>query len=142
VEVFFNQRELAQAWGKALKTSLPLTEHDERRLVTELFSSTAEKNPKAVSLLKEKADYLIPAVAGFLLSYDIKNVVINGHFGPDGNALIPILTECLSKTLAPRFNYLLSYRPIEDDGFAVGAAMLFQNKYYDYSVLNKNKQNS
>jgi predicted NBD/HSP70 family sugar kinase len=135
VEVFFNQRELAQAWGKALKTALPPTENDERRFVTELFSNAADKNPKAVSLLKEKADYLIPAVAGFLLSYDIKNVVINGHFGPDGNVLIPVLTEALSRTLPPAFSFSLGYRPIEDEGFASGAAMLFQNKYYDYSIM-------
>jgi hypothetical protein len=36
-------------------------------------------------------------VAGLLLSYDIKNIVINGYFGPDGEALIQTLAEALSQ---------------------------------------------
>ncbi|MDR1637951.1 MAG: ROK family transcriptional regulator [Treponema sp.] len=137
VEAFFNQRELARSWAGLSGKSFPLTpqEEEERRLTEELFSQAGKDNPEAAALLKQKAAYLVPAVAGLLLSYDIKNIVINGHFGPDGEALIAILTESLSRTLAPRFRYSLSYRPIEDEGFAAGAAMLFQNKYYDYSIL-------
>jgi len=138
VEVFFNQHELAKAWGRVSKTSLSsdLSDDDGRKFTAELFSMAAKKNPQAVSLLKKKAAYLVPAIAGLLLSYDIKNIVINGNFGPDGNVLIPILTESLSRTLAPRFLYSISYRAIDDEGFATGAAMLFQNKYYyDYSVM-------
>jgi hypothetical protein len=75
-----------------------------------------------------------------LLSYDIKDIVINGHFGPQGDALVSILSGALSRTLSSRFRHSLSYREIEDDGFAIGAAMLFQNKYYDYSVLGLNNR--
>jgi predicted NBD/HSP70 family sugar kinase len=137
VEAFFNQRELARSWAGVSGKAFPRTpsEEDERRLTEELFSQARKNNPAAAALLKEKAAYLVPAVAGLLLSYDIKNIVINGHFGPDGEALIRALTEGLSRALAPRFRYSLSYRPIEDEGFAAGAAMLFQNKYYDYSIL-------
>jgi predicted NBD/HSP70 family sugar kinase len=137
VEAFFNQRELARSWaGVSGKTfSRTPAEEDERRLTEELFSQARKNDPAAVALLRKKAAYLVPAATALLLSYDIKNIVINGHFGPDGEALIPILTEGLSRALAPRFRYSLSYRPIEDEGFATGAAMLFQNKYYDYSIL-------
>jgi predicted NBD/HSP70 family sugar kinase len=141
VEAFFNQRELARSWaGISGKTfPQPPAEKDERLLTEELFSQAWNRNPAAAALLKEKAAYLVPAVAALLLSYDIKNIVINGHFGPDGEALIRVLTEALSQALAPRFCYSLSYRPIEDEGFAAGAAMLFQNKYYDYSILDTEK---
>ena len=137
VEAFFNQRELANTWGKASGLALPpeLSEGEERRLTSELFTKAAQKNPRALTLLRKKTAYLIPAMAGLLLSYDMQNVVINGHFGPDGNVIIPILVEGLSRTLSPRFSFSLSYRPIEDEGFASGAAMLFQNKYYDYSIM-------
>ena len=140
VEAFFNQRELAGAWGRAAKRHFTqdLSEDDERVLAAELFTKAAAKNPKAVSLLKNKAACLVPAVAALLLSFDIKNVVINGHFGPDGNELIPFLAEGLSKTLVPRLRYSLGYRPIDDEGFASGAAMLFQHKYYDYSIMKNN----
>jgi predicted NBD/HSP70 family sugar kinase len=137
VEAFFNQRELARSWAGLSGQTFPRspTEEDERRLTEELFSRARKNDPPAAALLRKKAAYLTPAIAALLLSYDLKNIVINGHFGPDGEALIPILTEGLSRALAPRFRYSLSYRPIEDEGFAAGAAMLFQNKYYDYSIL-------
>jgi predicted NBD/HSP70 family sugar kinase len=137
VEAFFNQQELARSWARVSGKTFPRTsaEEDERRLTEELFTQARKNNPVAEALLKEKAAYLVPAVAGLLLSYDIKNIVINGHFGPDGETLIHILGEDLSHALAHRFSYFLSYRPIEDKGFAAGAAMLFQNKYYDYSIL-------
>jgi predicted NBD/HSP70 family sugar kinase len=137
VEVYFNQRELARAWAGAAGTPPRAgpEEQAERRLVAELFSEAGMGNPQAVSILKEKAGYLISALAGFLLSYDIKNIVINGHFGPTGEVLIPVLSDGLSRVLSSRFHCSLSYRQIEDEGFTIGAAMLFQNKYYDYSVL-------
>jgi predicted NBD/HSP70 family sugar kinase len=137
VEAFFNQRELASSWAGVSGKKFPdaLTEEEERLLTEELFSQARKNNPAAAALLNEKAAYLVPAVAGLVLSYDIKNIVINGHFGPDGEILIRALSEGLSRALAPRFRYALSYRPIEDEGFAAGAAMLFQNKYYDYSIL-------
>jgi predicted NBD/HSP70 family sugar kinase len=136
VEVFFNQRELARSWASVSGKAFPRTpaEKDERRLTEELCSQ-ARNNPAAAALLRKKVAYLVPAVAGLLLSCDIKNIVINGHFGPDGETLVQSLAEELSRVLAPRFRYSLSYRPIEDEGFATGAAMLFQNKYYDYSIL-------
>ena len=137
VEAFFNQRELANTWARVSRLAL-LPEAEERRLTAELFTGAAQKKPRALSLLRKKTAYLAPAVAGLLLSYDIKNIVINGHFGPDGGVLIPILTKELSRILSPRFQYSLSYRQIEDEGFASGAAMLFQNKYYDYSVMKNN----
>jgi predicted NBD/HSP70 family sugar kinase len=140
VEAFFNQRELARAWAKVSKTPFK-TEQDERRLAEELFSEAVKKNRRALSLLQKKAAYLLPAISSLLLSYDIKNIIINGHFGAtDGNALVSILTNGLSQALAPRFRYSLSYRPIEDEGFTIGAAMLFQNKYYDYSVLESGEK--
>jgi predicted NBD/HSP70 family sugar kinase/predicted transcriptional regulator len=144
VEAFFNQRELARSWaGISGKPFPPAPAEAEERLLAEaLFSQARNNNPAAEALLREKASYLVPAVAALLLSYDIKNIVINGHFGPDGEVLIPMLTEALSQTLAPRFRYSLSYRPIEDEGFAAGAAMLFQNKYYDYSILDEEEQNT
>jgi predicted NBD/HSP70 family sugar kinase len=137
VETFFNQRELARSWAGLSGKTFPLTlaERDERRLTEELFTQARKNNPVAATLLKKKAAYLVPAIAGLLLACDIKNIVINGHFGPDGEMLIRALDEGLSQALAHRFRYSLSYRPIEDEGFATGAAMLFQNKYYDYSIL-------
>jgi predicted NBD/HSP70 family sugar kinase len=141
VEAFFNQRELASSWAGVSGKRFPdgLTEEEERLLTEELFSQARKNNPAAAALLKKKAAYLVPAAAGLVLSYDIKNIVINGHFGPDGETLIRALDEGLSQALAPRFRYALSYRPIEDEGFAAGAAMLFQNKYYDYSILEAEK---
>ncbi|GHV52505.1 xylose repressor [Spirochaetia bacterium] len=138
VEAYFNQREIARSWAEV--TGVPQSsgqeEQEERRLIEELFSEAADANPRALSLLKEKAVYLIPAIAGLLLSCDIENIVISGHFGPQGEVLIPILNEGMARTVSSRFHYSLSYRRIEDEGFAIGAAMLFLNKYYDYTVLN------
>ena len=139
VEVYFNQRELARTWAGNAGYS-PEHEREERRLVADFFAEAAAGNPRAVSLLEQKVACFIPAVAGLLLSYDIKNIVINGNFGPQGNILAAMLSAALSQTLSSRFRHSLSYREIEDEGFAIGAAMLFQNKYYDYSVLGLSGQ--
>ena len=139
VEVYFNQQELARTWAGISGLSFPATEQEERRMVSNLFSESAADNPKAITLLEQKASYLFPAVAGLLLSFDIGDIVINGHFGPRGDKLISSLSGILSKTVSSRFCHLLSYREIEDKGFVIGAAMLFQNQYYDYSVLSLNR---
>ncbi|GHV63485.1 xylose repressor [Spirochaetia bacterium] len=137
VEAYFNQREIARSWAEAAGISrlAGQEEQDERRLVEELFSEAAEGNPRALSLLKEKAAYLVPAIAGLLLSFDIENIMISGHFGPRGEVLIPILNEGLAQAVSSRFHYSLNYRQIKNEGFAIGATMLFLNKYYDYTVL-------
>jgi predicted NBD/HSP70 family sugar kinase len=135
VEVYFNQRELARAWAAAAGLPPP-QEPEERQLVSDFFSRASAGDPEAAALLGQKATKLLPAVTGLLLSFDIRNIVINGHFGPQGGTLVSTLSQDLARTISSRFRYALSYREIEDEGFAIGAAMLFQNKYYDYSVLS------
>lgn len=138
VEAFFNQRILARRGAEL--AGVPFEgcreEAEEREYAARLFSESAAGNEAALAALREELRYFAPALAVLILGHDIGTIIVNGHFGDAGSVMLPLLREELRRELYPRFEYRLEYRPITDEGFAVGAAMLFLSRFSDYTVFD------
>jgi predicted NBD/HSP70 family sugar kinase len=118
VEAYCNQGEIAAVWARRTKqiknSNVKLGEQQERALLAGLFEGAASGEGRAVKLVQQAARYLSPAVAAAILSFDIENVVLNGHFGPQGGVLAEAAGRELQHRLPARFHPALSYRPIDD----------------------------
>lgn len=158
VETFFNQSRLAAAWAEISARAAPAPESaapapeisapspdgsapasvpapDAGSPLAAFFSRAAASDGPARELLSRFSGYLLPAVSALSLSLDIRRVILAGHFGPDGAVLSRSIEAGLKRELHPRFRHSIGYEALDDDGFLIGAAMLFLNGFCDFRVL-------
>ena len=100
-----------------------------------MFHRAARGNSAARSVLSEAAKPLGRALATLLLVLNVKNIYLVGHFGEDGDTWLDDISDVVRRNVDPHLNFRIHYRPIEDEGYLLGAAMLVSREYLDYSVL-------
>lgn len=124
--------ELAYGEGRAIPTG-----GDEHTLVeglSELFNNAASGDPQALAVVKESALHIAKGVAALLLVLNINTVYVAGHFGERGDLLATAIETELPRWVAPDISYSLSYEPLDDSAFVLGAAHLILERFCDYSV--------
>lgn len=146
VETFFNEDLLAQAWkdhrssdGISINREKAKSDTD-RELLEELFSKASEGSAQAKEVLSRSGMYLGRAISALSLAMDIRRIILAGHFGPDAAYLIHLIEDHLKKELHPRFRHTVSYESLDDEGFLIGASMLFLSSYCDYRVLGNREE--
>jgi predicted NBD/HSP70 family sugar kinase len=137
VETYFNENVLAKKWSQARRKRMPMGGAAGGLMLADLFSEAKKGNPVAVGVLEETGRSLSLCVSSLLLTLDLRRIIVTGHFGPHGQILTELITRSLRTALHPRLRFELAYDPIHDEGFGIGASMLFLSSYCDFSVLDK-----
>jgi predicted NBD/HSP70 family sugar kinase len=91
--------------------------------------------PSARAILEKAAEPLGRSLATLLLVLDIQSIYLVGRFGPHGSVWIESLQKEIRRNVDPGLSFSLHYRPLDDDGYLLGAASLVAGDYLDYSVL-------
>lgn len=97
--------------------------------LAELFSLAQQEHQEASAIIKKAAHYIGMGIAILLMVFDIPNVIISGHFGDAGSTIIPYIEEEVNRRIITGINYEIDYYPLEQLGFAYGAALLILNDY-------------
>lgn len=100
-----------------------------------LFSAAKAGNPSASRIVRQAAEWLARGLALPLLILNIPRIYLGGHFGPDGDVIVPMIHESLQKYL-PRsmLSCRISYEPLDDQGFTFGASLLILKQYCEYGI--------
>ncbi len=135
LETLLNQDVLYQQYVQQIRKEMPLasatdTKADIRKGLADLFSLAKHGNQNAVAIIKQAAYHLAIGVEALLKILDIPDVIIVADFGPDGDALLPYLHAEVSQRLLPGTEMSARYFPLEQLGFAQGAALLILQKYF------------
>ena len=98
--------------------------------LSELFSLARHGNPEASAIIARAAQHIGMELSALLMVLDIPNVLITANFGPDGAAMIPYIKEEVDSRIISEIEYSIEYHPLEQDGFAYGAALLILQDYF------------
>ena len=60
---------------------------------------------------------------------DVSKVIISGHFGPDGDVIVPLLEEEIRANVLPKKDLKVDYLEYDPDGWVKGAALLILKDY-------------
>ncbi len=129
LETLVNQRVLYQDYcSRVRKEPLPANSRPDReeirRGLSELFRRVKGGEADAIAVVKKAALFLGRALVQLLLVLNIRQLILAGYFGPDGDAFIPFLEEVMRPRLFPESEFSLSYVPLEQLSFAQGASLL------------------
>ena len=124
-----NQRVLYQDYRKqVLKAPLPASSIPDQEEIlsglSELFRRVKGGETDSIAVVKKAARFLGRALVHLLLVLNIRQLILAGHFGPDGDAFIPFLEEVMRPRLLAETEFSLSYVPLEQLSFAQGASLL------------------
>lgn len=75
------------------------------------------------------------SIAALLMVLDIPNVLITGNFGPDGGVMIPYIRQEVDSRIISAIEYTIDYYPLEQLGFAYGAALLIFYRNSNVKIL-------
>ncbi len=106
-----------------------VSEDELRRGMRVLFSLAKEGHPEAVAIVRQTANYLGMGIAALLLLFDIPTILLTADFGIDGDALIPLMQAEVNRRILEGQTYSMTYYPLEQLGFAQGAALLILRDY-------------
>jgi len=95
-----------------------------------LFDDAVAGNPEARRILDTVAGYLGRALAATITTLDINYVIISGHFGPHGAALLPPLRNVILSECLPNLPLELEYAPFDPKGYIRGAALLILRDFF------------
>ncbi|GAK60522.1 ROK family protein [Candidatus Vecturithrix granuli] len=135
LETLINQDMLYQQHAQQiLQSSVPLASSPgdaeiHEGLIT-LFSLAKQGQPQASALVQQAARYLGVAVTALLLILDIPHILIAADFGPDGDALLSALRQEVQRHAMAGNDYTIAYYPLDQIGFARGAALLMLQDYF------------
>jgi glucokinase len=101
-----------------------------RQGLADLFSLAKQGHQEASAVVEQAAYYLGKGIAVLLKILDISNIIIVANFGSDGDALVPYLTQEVRRRLLPGIEFSVTYYPLEQLGFAQGAALLILKDYF------------
>jgi predicted NBD/HSP70 family sugar kinase len=96
----------------------------------DLFTRAKRKEEPAVAIVNTAASYLGHCIANAITVLDINNIIISGHFGHDGDAILDPLREVIRSDILPKVKVNLSYFPIDPNGHTRGAALLVLTDYF------------
>ena len=95
----------------------------------ELFFLASESNSEALEIIRNAAKYIGMGIALLLMAFDIPHIMITGNFGKHGEVIVPYIQEEANRRIISEISYSLNYYPLEELGFAYGAALLILNDY-------------
>lgn len=98
--------------------------------LTALFSLAKQGHPQTSAIVQQAARYLSVALAALLLILDIPHILIAADFGPDGDTLLPALQQQVQQRVMAGINPTIAYYPLDQIGFARGAALLMLQEYF------------
>ncbi len=98
--------------------------------LNELFSLAAQDNSEALAIIRDAAKYIGMGIALLLMAFDVPHVIITGNFGENGDIIIPYIHQEAQTRIISEIIFSLSYYPLEELGFAYGAALLILNDYF------------
>ncbi len=101
----------------------PATDPTVAAQLAELFTRAKRGNPAAGRVVADAGAHLGRALANSIIVLDLTNVLISGHFGPDGDALIPPVRDSIRRYVLPDVEADLRYMPFDPDGHTLGAAL-------------------
>ncbi len=134
LEAVVNQRHLAERYRHEVLGDPSWCSDDDPRCLhaglSDLFSRAAEGEGAAREIIDAFARYLGIGIAHLIIVLDITNILISGHFGPDGDAVIPTLREVVSAELLPDIDFDLRYVPLDPTGHTMGAALLVLRDFF------------
>ncbi|WP_455382051.1 ROK family protein [Salinispira pacifica] len=90
-----------------------------------LFTKAKHGNRAAMAVVQDLAQNLSRALAPAIMVLNPPTVIISAYFGPDGEILLPLLREELSRRVLRRMDYSLKYWEFDPPGHTLGAALLF-----------------
>jgi predicted NBD/HSP70 family sugar kinase len=135
LETLVNQYVLYQSYvekvlGEAVRAEEDFTEQRISQGLVDLFARAKQSEPVAVQVVREAALYLAEGIAILIKILNIPDIILAAHFGAYGDVLLPYIEEELNDRILPQTQYRLSYYPLENMGFTLGAALLILRDYY------------
>ena len=106
---------------------------DEKQIADSLadfMSLIKEGNPGALQVIEKPIKYLSLGIAALTLLLNIPTIFIVGHFGPDGDALLPLIEKDLMHHVVPETEINLHYLELQELSFTKGASLLIFNDYF------------
>ena len=98
--------------------------------LADLFTRAKRGAEPAVAIVNTASSYLGHCIANAITVLDINNIIISGHFGPDGDAILDPLREVIRTNILPKVEVNLSYFPFDPNGHTRGAALLVLTDYF------------
>jgi N-acetylglucosamine repressor len=134
METVVNQNYLYQQYRtNVIKEAGWSTESGEMALfegLSDLFTRARKGEEAAVPIVKTASSYLGHCIANAITVLDIDNIIISGHFGPDGDVILDPLREVIRANILPKVEFNLSYYPFDPNGHTRGAALLVLTDYF------------
>lgn len=98
--------------------------------LADLFTKAKWENRNALTVVEELARNLAKGLAAAVAVLNPPVIILSGHFGPDGDVLVPLLkAEILRHTLS-RVDFSLRYCPFDEAGHNLGAALLVFSDFF------------
>ena len=134
LETLINQDVLYQEYLRKVRkepidTAASVSGTELRQGLAALFSLAKQGHQEASAVVEQAAYHLGKGIAVLLKILDIPNIIIVADFGPDGDALIPYLKKEVRRRLLSGIEFSVTYYPLEQLGFAQGAALLILKDY-------------
>lgn len=126
LETEFNQHKLYKLYIQEIFGKDP-GDYDIQDLkdgLADLFSRAKKGETLAMSILQNEFAILAGPLANLIMILNIRDVIISGYFGVDGDVMIPILQKEVKKRLLPKMKFSITYYPYDSEGFIRGAALL------------------
>jgi predicted NBD/HSP70 family sugar kinase len=117
-------------------------EPDQADLVSglaDLFSRSKRGEKDAREITDRAAGYLGQCIANAIMALDITNIIVSGHFGPDGAVILEPLNEIVRKSILPETDFHITFCQFDPEGHTNGAALLILKKYFIDEFLRSNK---
>lgn len=134
LEAVTNQSYLADRYRREVLTDPTwCADADPRCLhagLADLFTRAARGEPAAREIVDSVAAYLGKGIASAIIVLDITNILVSGHFGPDGDALLAPLRAVIERELLPDITFDVRYVPLDPTGHTMGAALLVLRDFF------------
>ncbi len=101
-----------------------------RESTAAFMTAAADGHPEARKSLRESARYLVRALAPAISILNVPELIMSGHFGPNGSVFARYIEEEIRASTLPELDFEVLYYPLEDTGFTYGAALLVLNDYF------------
>ncbi len=98
--------------------------------LADLFTRAKRGEEPAEAIINTAASYLGHCIANAITVLDINNIIISGHFGPDGDVILKPLRDVIQANILPKAEVNLSYFPFDPNGHTRGAALLVLTDYF------------
>jgi predicted NBD/HSP70 family sugar kinase len=98
--------------------------------LADLFARAADGELAAREIIEDTAAYLGKGIANAIIVLDITNIIVSGHFGPRGDAIIRPLRDVISGELLPDIEFDVRYVPLDPTGHTMGAALLVLRDFF------------